>query len=53
MRHCLDNGLDVASFAVGNEVHFAEERVAGVTVTKTPEEYIAFTMTYTMPWEIY
>ena len=42
VRHCLDNGLDVASFAVGNEVHFAEERVAGVTVTKTPEEYIAF-----------
>lgn len=42
VRHCLDNGLDVASFAVGNEVHFAEERVDGVTVTKTPEEYIAF-----------
>ncbi|MBQ2733545.1 MAG: hypothetical protein IJF74_05235 [Clostridia bacterium] len=42
VRWCIDNGYPVSSYAIGNEVNFAEERVAGVRSTKTPEEYIAF-----------
>lgn len=48
VRYCIDQELDVATFAVGNEVHFAEERVEGMTVTKTPQEYIDF---YNAVWE--
>ena len=42
VKWCIDNGYPVSSYAIGNEVNFAEERVAGVRSTKTPEEYIEF-----------
>lgn len=42
VKWCIDNRYPVSSYAIGNEVNFAEERVAGVRSTKTIEEYIAF-----------
>ena len=50
VQYCIDQELDVATFAVGNEVHFAEERVEGMTVTKTPQEYIDFYNAGGSPW---
>lgn len=38
----LSQDVDTLTFAVGNEVCMAEERVAGMTVTKSPREYIEF-----------
>ena len=42
IRYCLDSGVAIDDITVGNEVCMAEERVDGVTVTKTPEEYVDF-----------
>ena len=42
VRYYKEKGVDVASFCVGNEVCMAEERVEGMTVTKTPVEYVEF-----------
>ncbi|MBQ7010697.1 MAG: hypothetical protein IJN63_03235 [Clostridia bacterium] len=42
VKWCIENNYPVSSYAIGNEVNFAEERVAGVRSTKTPEEYVAF-----------
>ena len=42
VKYCLDKGIEVSSFAIGNEVNFKAEPVEGVRSTKTPEEYIAF-----------
>lgn len=42
VRYCLENGVEVSSFAIGNEPNMAAEKVDGMRVTKTPEEYVAF-----------
>lgn len=42
VRYYLEKNADVWSFCVGNEVCMAEERVAGMTVTCTPQEYVDF-----------
>ena len=42
IRYCLDKGVEIESIAVGNESCMEEERVEGITVTKTPDEYVAF-----------
>ncbi len=42
VKYCIEKGIDVSSFAIGNEVHFKAEPVDGVRSTKTAEEYIAF-----------
>ncbi len=42
VRYCLANGIDVASFSIGNEPNMAAEKVEGLRVTKTPEEYVSF-----------
>ena len=42
IRYCLDSGVEIESIAVGNESCMEEERVEGITVTKTPDEYVAF-----------
>lgn len=48
IRYLLDCGVAIDDITVGNEVCMAEERVEGMRVTKTPEEYIAF---YNEVWE--
>lgn len=42
IRYCLDSGVKIDDITVGNEVCMAEERVEGITVTKTPQEYVDF-----------
>ena len=42
VRHYLEKNADVWSFCVGNEVCMDEERVEGMTVTCTPQEYVEF-----------
>lgn len=42
IRYCIDKGCSVSSFAIGNEVNMKGESIAGLTVSKTPEQYIAF-----------
>ena len=42
IRFCLDSGVAIDDITVGNEVCMTEERVADVTVTKTPEQYVKF-----------
>lgn len=42
VRYYLEKGADVWSFCVGNEVCMAEERVDGISVTCTPQEYVDF-----------
>lgn len=42
IRYCLDSGVAIDDITVGNEVCMAEERVDGITVTKTPQEYVDF-----------
>ena len=42
IQYCLDSGVTIDDITVGNEVCMAEERVAGMTVTKTPDEYVDF-----------
>ena len=42
VEYYLASDVETWSFAVGNEVCMAEERVAGMTVTKSPQEYIDF-----------
>ena len=42
IRYCLDKGVMIESIAVGNESCMEEERVEGIRVTKTPEEYVTF-----------
>ena len=42
VKYCIEKGIDVSSFAIGNEVHFKAEPVDGVRSTKTADEYIAF-----------
>ncbi|MBO5649182.1 MAG: hypothetical protein J6S76_04650, partial [Clostridia bacterium] len=42
VRWCEEHNYPVSSYAIGNEVHFAEERVMFTRSTKTPEEYIDF-----------
>lgn len=42
VRYYLEKNADVWSFCVGNEVCMAEERVSGMTVTCTPQEYVDF-----------
>ena len=42
VKYCLEKGIDVSSFAIGNEVHFKAEPVDGITSTKTAEQYIDF-----------
>ncbi|MBQ4073998.1 MAG: hypothetical protein IJD39_02200 [Clostridia bacterium] len=49
IRYCLDSGVRIDDIAVGNEVCMAEERVEGIRVTKTPEEYVAF---YNQVWDL-
>lgn len=42
IRYCLDSGVTIDDITVGNEVCMAEERVEGIQVTKTPQEYVDF-----------
>lgn len=42
IRYCLNKGVAIESIAVGNESCMEEERVEGIRVTKTPEEYVTF-----------
>ncbi len=42
IRYCLDSGAEIESIAVGNEACMEEERVSGIKVTMTPEEYTEF-----------
>lgn len=42
VRYYLEKDADVWSFCVGNEGCMAEERVDGITVTCTPQEYVDF-----------
>ena len=42
VRYYQQKNADVWSFCVGNEVCMAEERVDGMTVTCTPQEYVDF-----------
>ena len=42
VRYYKEKGADIWSFCVGNEVCMAEERVAGMKVTCTPQEYVDF-----------
>ena len=42
VRYYQQKNADVWSFCVGNEVCMAEERVDGITVTCTPQEYVDF-----------
>lgn len=42
VKYCVDNGLNVSSFCLGNEMHMGTECVNGITVTKRPEEYVDF-----------
>lgn len=42
VEYYLSQDVDTWTFAVGNEVCMAEERVEGMTVTKSPQEYIDF-----------
>ena len=42
VRYYLEQDAPLWSVAVGNEVCMAEERVAGMTVTCTPQEYVEF-----------
>lgn len=43
IKWCEDNGYPVSSYCVGNEVNMNIENVDGMKVSKTPDEYIAFT----------
>lgn len=49
IRYLLDSGVAIDDITVGNEGCMAEERVEGVSVTKTPEEYIDF---YNAVWDL-
>lgn len=49
VRYCLDSGVEIESITVGNEVCMSGENVAGMHVTKTAEEYIAF---YNEVWNL-
>lgn len=42
VSYCIEKGYNISSYAIGNEVNMAAEKVDGITVTKTPEEYIEF-----------
>ena len=42
IRYSLDSGVEIESIAVGNESCMKEERVEGISVTCSPDEYIAF-----------
>ncbi len=42
VAYCLERGMDVASFCLGNEVHFGYEKVSGITIGKTETQYVAF-----------
>ena len=42
VEYYLSQDVDTWTFAVGNEVCMAEERVEGMAVTKSPQEYIDF-----------
>ena len=42
VRYYQQKNADVWSFCVGNEVCMAEERVPGVKITCTPQEYVDF-----------
>lgn len=42
VRYYLEKDAPLWSVAVGNEVCMAEERVAGMTVTCSPQEYVEF-----------
>lgn len=42
VKYYLEQDAPLWSVAVGNEVCMAEERVAGMTVTCTPQEYVEF-----------
>lgn len=48
VRYYKEKGADIWSFCVGNEVCMAEERVAGMKVTCTPQEYVDF---YNQVWK--
>ena len=39
VRYCLDSGVEIESITVGNEVCMAAEKVAGIRVTKSADEY--------------
>lgn len=49
VRYCLRSGVEIDDITVGNEVCMKAGEVFGVTVDKTPEEYIAF---YQQVWEL-
>ena len=42
VKYCVDNGFNVSSFCVGNEMHMGEEMIDGIKVTKKPAEYVDF-----------
>lgn len=49
IRYCLDSSVTIDTITVGNEVCMAEERVEGVSVTKTPQKYVDF---YNQVWKL-
>ena len=42
IKWCEENDYPVSSYCIGNEVNMNIENVAGMKVSKTPEQYIAF-----------
>lgn len=42
VKYCVDNGFNVSSFCVGNEMHMGEEMIKNITVTKTSAQYVDF-----------
>jgi len=42
VRYCESKNLKVSSYCLGNEVNMKLKHVDGITVDKTPEEYVAF-----------
>lgn len=42
IMYCVEHGLNVTSYDVGNEVHFWHEQVPGIKIAKTEAAYIDF-----------
>ncbi len=46
IHYAKEKGYEVASWCLGNESHFAEDPVPGVSCTTTPEEYVEFCLEF-------
>ncbi len=46
IHYAKEKGYDVASWCLGNESHFAEDPVEGVSCVTSPEEYIDFCLEF-------